>query len=174
MKNACYAFLLALTFSQVASASPDPNLSGTWVINQINGQAVPGGSNPGGSHAVSITQKGNEFIVESDRRSPMTKQEYVTDGTERKLPQIGSPTLTYYTAKWERETLIVDKTLEDTSPWPGPMGLRGIYPRRAISSREVWSISPDGKTLTRLTTVRFGTSPKKNEFTLTYTKVDAQ
>jgi hypothetical protein len=172
MKNACYVsflLVLAFAFSQLASALPEPNLSGTWVINQINGQAVADGSHP-----VSIAQKGNEFVVEYDRRSPMMKQEYVTDGTERKLTQIGTPTLTYYTAKWEGETLIIDKTLEDTRPWPGPMRLQDIDSRHAISSREVWSISLDGKTLTRLTTTRFGTSPNKSEFTLTYAKVDTQ
>ncbi len=168
MKYACYAFLIALTFSQVASALPEPNFSGTWVINQINGQPV---SSPS---PVSITQKGNEFVVEYDRRSPMMKHEYVTDGTERKLPQIGTPTLIYYTAKWDGESLIIEKTNVDTRPWPGPMGLQGIDPRPAMSYREVWSISADGKTLTHLTTMRFETSSNKSEFTLTYTKVDTQ
>jgi hypothetical protein len=167
MKNACYVSLLlvlAFAFSHVASALPEPNLNGTWVLTQINGRAVPFGSR------VSITQRGNEFVVEHDR-SPM-KQEYLTDGTERKLPQIGTPLLTYYTAEWEGESLIIDKTVEDTRPLPGP-----AYPAvamHAMSIREVWSMSPDGKNLTHLSTMGFGTSPNKSGFTLIYTKLDTQ
>lgn len=157
MKNAFYVCLLLLAFSQLASASPEPTFGGTWVLIQINGNAVPGG------YPVSITHKGNEFVVDYDRRSPMMKQEYVTDATERRLPQIGTPTLTYYTAKWEANSLIIDKESDQTLPNFGRTF--------AMHTREVWLISDDGKNLTRLKT--FGASPN-TDFTLVYKKVDTQ
>jgi hypothetical protein len=153
MKKACYAFLLTLAFSQVASALPDPNFSGTWVLDQINGQAAIVGSR------VSIIQKGNEFAIENG--SPITKQEYVADGTERKLPKIGSPTSTYYTAKWEGNLLIIEKKTDITGPPDGRTW--------AVKEREVWSISTDGKSLTHSSVL----SPDKT-LTMVFKKADTQ
>jgi hypothetical protein len=157
MKSTRYVCLLFLAFSLVASASPEPNLSGTWVLNQINGNAAPG------AYPVLITHKGNEFVVNYDRRSPMMKQEYFTDGTERRLPQIVTPTLTYYTAKWDENSLVIDKESDRTLPPDGRTF--------AIHTREVWSISADGKNLTRLMTIG---AKHDTPFTLVYQKVDNQ
>jgi hypothetical protein len=166
MRNACYVVLLFLAFGQVASASPEPNFNGTWVLDQINGKPVP-------SEVIrfSITLKGNEFVIEFPG-SP-NKQEYVLDGTERILPTIGTPIVTYYTAKWDGESLIIDKKSEDTRPWPGPFSSFDRS-KLAMHTHQVWSISDDGKNLIRLTTVQFGTSSSTVETADVFTKMNAQ
>ena len=157
MKNACCMFLLVFTFSQSASASPIPILNGTWVLNQINEKAV------NGDIRVSLTRKGNEFLVQRDR-SPI-KLKYIVDGTKRKLPQIGTLLVTYSTAKWEEESLITDKT-SDAPPLPNGIKAPSMY------THEVWSISADGRSLTCMTT--YGKTQNKIEFTAAYTKADTQ
>jgi len=142
MKRACYVFLLLFAFSQLASALPEPNLTGAWIADRINGQASPSPEH----YPIVITQNRNDFVVDYDRRSPTMKQEYVTDGKERELVQIGNPSRTYYTAIWVENSLIIDKESENRMPSDG----RTV----AMHTREVWSISADGKTLTRVTTLR--------------------
>jgi hypothetical protein len=166
MKNACYMALLFLAFCQAASALPEPNFNGTWVLDQVNGKPVP-------SEVIrfSLTLKGNEFVIESPRS--LNKQEFVLDGTERILPAIGTPIVTYYTAKWDGESLIIDTKGEDPRPWPNssPGFDRNML---AMYAHQVWSISADGKNLFVLTTRRFGTSSKTVEIANVFKKMNAQ
>jgi hypothetical protein len=166
MKNACYLALLFLTLGQVSSASPEPNFNGTWVLDQVNGEPMPTGV-----IRFSLTQQGGEFAIEFSGSPNM--QEYIIDGTERKLPSIDTPIVTYYTAKWDGESLIIDKKSEDPMPWPGPSSSFDRS-RLAYYMREVWSISADGKNLTRSTTLRFGTSSKTIERVDVFTRMTAQ
>lgn len=162
MKNACYVLfflVLVFAFSHVASALPEPNLNGTWILTQTNGQAVPSWF-----LRISITQRGNEFVVKLGR-SPI-KQEYIVDETEREFPAIGTPTLAHYTAKWNGKSLVIDKISESTHPL--------LQIKITMSTHQVWSMSDDGQNLTRLTTVGFGTSPQKVQFTDVFAKVDPQ
>jgi hypothetical protein len=164
MKNSCYLLLLGLAFSEVASASSEANLTGTWVATQLDRNAV--------KHdiRVLITQKGNDFLFERDLWQD--KLEYIADGTKRQLHQIGTRFVTYYTAKWEGESLIIDKKIDASPPPNTPSWF--ITPSRYI--HEVWSISADGMSLTNMNTFKSGKPPKppykKIRSTLVYTKVD--
>jgi hypothetical protein len=127
-----HSFVLCLAFAAAAAAAP--NFSGEWKMN-------PAKSDFGGMPAPevvtrSIEHKDPSLAIKTYQKGAAgestSELKYTTDGkpasnTVRGMEAKG-------TARWEGDTLVIESWLQVQS--------------MEIKSKEVWSLSTDGKTLT--------------------------
>jgi hypothetical protein len=136
MKNASYILWILLGLSLSAVGATRSDLGGTWVLDHgntaVNGAPLEGQRSNLHS-TISIAYDENRFVIKSSF-SPI-QREYVVDGTERVSDSIGS----IYTAKWEGPSIVIDEQFNTNTPFGAV----------SITSHEVWSLSEDGKSLTR-------------------------
>jgi hypothetical protein len=130
------ALLVAALFAAVALAQPKPNFSGTW--KQDNAKSTFGGLAAPISVTAIITHKEPDIhltqtVVGPQGDSVTSEHDYATDGRE----QTGKSRnyTERNTVKWEGASLVFESKRD--------------YSGREVIIRERWSLSDDGKTLTK-------------------------
>jgi hypothetical protein len=158
MLRSALLFGLALSVAAGTAAAQDhPDFSGTWKINTIKSDAAPqgrGGQMNMGNLTVTITQTATDLTIEQSMGENTMKSMYYLDG--RESTNAGRRGETKSTAKWDGKSLVI----EGTSTFEGPNG------SMTIKSKEVRTLSDDGKTMTVTTTSESprGTNTRKTVF----------
>jgi hypothetical protein len=163
--------LLALV---VSTAQAQPQFTGTWVLDRAQSQLPahgPHGGRAGGPPGpppdvkLIVEQQGNtlkatRMIAHGPRERSMSET-FVTDGSERtEQTRRGGTSVTKATLGGDR--LVVNKTHSMPAKDQG-------QPARTFTRESVWTLSPDGRTLTIDTTMQSprGTRTMKTVFTKT-------
>jgi hypothetical protein len=114
-----------------------PGFSGTWIVNAEKSDPAAGrggGGGRGGAAPVTIEQTPSEFKIETGQQKRVVK----LDGSEsiNEITTRGGPVRMRLKARWEGTNLVIDTVNEATG----------------VTSKEVRSLSPDGKEMTVQTT----------------------
>jgi hypothetical protein len=112
-----------------------PGFSGTWIVNAEKSDPVGGrGGGRGGGATVTIEQTPSEFKIETGQQKRVVK----LDGSEsvNEITTRGGPVRMRLKARWEGTNLVIDTVNEATG----------------VASKEVRSLSPDGREMTVETT----------------------
>jgi len=146
-KALCLVPLLALI---VAMAVAAPDFSGSWSLDQSKSDPIAMGGGRGGGVAaqpanidvkMTISQTANELAVVRVMGERTTEMKYALDGKESKNSSGRGEVASV--CKWEGDTLVIDNkqtfTMQDGTT-------------RETASKEVYSLSADGKVLTITTT----------------------
>jgi hypothetical protein len=147
------ATLLASVALQPALAQGKAtDFSGTWKMNMEKSDPMMGGRGGGGGGggggmggmmmgATTITQSATELVVSTAMGDQTRKVTYALDGKESVNPGMrGGETKSK--AHWDGKSLVI----ESTSTFNGPNG------EMTVTSKEVRTLSDDGKTMTVVTT----------------------
>ena len=142
----------------VSTAEAQPQFSGTWVLDRAQSQLPHRGGHDKGTAGpqaqpadvkLIVEQQGNTLkatrsVVHGTRERAMTET-LVVDGSERteQTPR-GGASVTRATLGGDR--LVVNKTHTQPAKEQG-------QPARTFSRESVWTLSPDGRTLTIDTTM---------------------
>ena len=146
--------LLATVALRPALAQGDkkPDFSGTWKVNTEKSDPMGGGGGAaaGGASAglsprpmgpTTITQSATELIISTSMGDQTRKFTYSLDGKETTNPGMrGGETKSK--AHWDGNSLVI----ENTGTMKGPNG------DVTVTSKEVHTLSEDGKTMTVVTT----------------------
>jgi len=163
--------MLGMTFlPAVAMAAPDFN--GTWALNKANSDPAPnamywltrsgptmGGGRGNAEVLITVHQDATGMQVAD---SQTAKREYTLDGKPHTRATDTGIEKAVVTAGLQGDTLVV----ETTQPYGGMPG------NATLKVKEVWSLSPDGKTLT-ITTMR-DVPAKKQAYKQVYNKAQDQ
>ena len=139
------AALLAAFATAPALAQAKPDFSGSWKLNVEKSDPMGGGGGGGMMRdaVTTITQTATELTVVTKFGENSRTATYKLDGTESVNPGMrGGETKTK--AKFDGATLV----LEHTRNMSGPNG------DMQVTSKEVRSLSEDGKTMTVVTTTQ--------------------
>src|SRR5579859_7447718 len=132
--NTLRVFFLTMLLTAPAIGQVKPNLSGTWKQNNAKSKLAPGAP----VWVQTVEQKGAELKVETTITGGhgMSKREntYTTDGKKQITKDPGGDSLTQ-SVEWEGNALVF-LTVEK----------EGTH---TFTSREVWTLSNDGKTLVK-------------------------
>lgn len=115
-----------------------PNFSGTWKINTEKSDPMMGGGGGGGGMGmmaapITITQTETELVVERTMGEQVVKSTYYLDGRESTNPGMrGSESKSK--ARWEGTSLVIETT--------------SVMGENTVTSKEVRTLSEDGKTMT--------------------------
>lgn len=133
-------FSFTLLYFIALNAQPKkPDLSGTWVLNktesQLSGMMIPDNIEMVISHQEpKINIQKTIYVRDQERTQNLS---YITDGSETKGEgPMGGTRISK--SHWEGEKLIVESTMTVSTP-------RGEF---TSESKETWTLSSDGKTLT--------------------------
>jgi hypothetical protein len=155
------ALLLGLALTLVggtATAQDHPDFSGTWKLNAIKSDAMRGrGGQMGAPREIlqTINQTADELTIEQEMGQNARKLTYHLDGTESTNAGMrGGESKS--TAKWDGKKLVI----ETTATFEGPNG------SMTMKSKEIRTLSDDGKTMTVTTTTESprGTNTRKMVF----------
>jgi hypothetical protein len=141
------AALLAAFATAPALAQAKPDFSGAWKLNAEKSDPMGGGGGGGGGMmrdaVTTITQTATELTLVTKFGENSRTAAYKLDGTESVNPGMrGGESKTK--AKWDGATLV----LEHVRNMSGPNG------DMQMTSKEVRSLSADGKTMTVVTTTQ--------------------
>ena len=142
------AALLAAFAAAPALAQAKPDFSGSWKLNVEKSDPMGGGGGGGGGGGMmrdavtTITQTATELTLVTKFGENSRTATYKLDGTESVNSGMRGETKTK--AKFDGATLI----LEHTRNMSGPNG------DMQVTSKEVRSLSDDGKTMTVVTTTQ--------------------
>jgi hypothetical protein len=138
------AALLAAFATAPALAQAKPDFSGAWKLNAEKSDPMGGGGGGGGmmrNAVTTITQTATELTLVTKFGENSRTASYKLDGSESVNPGMrGAETKSK--AKWDGATLV----LEHVRNMSGPNG------DMQMMSKEVRSLSADGKTMTVVTT----------------------
>ena len=150
--------VVLLLAAVVTAAQAQPQFSGTWVLNRAQSQ-FPAHHHRGQDTAnqqattppevkLTVEQQGNTLkatrtMVRGTRERSMS-QTYSTDGSEQTEQMRGGSSVTKATLGGDR--LVINQT--HTRPAKDQS-----QPARTFSRESVWTVSPDGRTLTIDTTM---------------------
>jgi hypothetical protein len=162
--------------AQAAGAQDKPDFSGTWKLDPAQSQmgggmgggrgaggaggaggggARPGGMGGGGAQEVTVTQTGNTLQIVMTVMGEARTMTYTIGGAASKNPMAMGRMQAEMTSTsvWEGATLVTSGTASMTTPQGD----------RQITSREVRSLSADGKTMTveTTTTTAMGENTRK-------------
>ena len=155
------ALLLGLALTLVggtATAQDHPDFSGTWKLNAIKSDAMRGrGGQMGAPRDIILTinQTADELNIEQEVGQNARKLTYYLDGRESTNAGMrGGESKS--TAKWDGKKLVI----ETTATFEGQNG------SMTMKSKEVRTLSDDGKTMTVTTTTESprGTNTRKTVF----------
>ena len=157
MKRLILTLGLVCLVAVVAFAQAKTDFSGTWTPEQTAAAPPAGGGGGGrggmGGGPMTITQKGNDFIIERTTQAGTSKMVYKLDGTEsiNEMPARGggSPTQQKSKCKWDGAKLVITTTMEGQN---GPVETVATYSLK------------DASTLT-IETVRAGGQPRAVNYT---------
>lgn len=150
-----------------------PNFNGSWVRNASSSDPVPNqmywmtrvtGNGMGGGRGnaqvlLNVHQDGKDMKV---AESNQILREYTLDGTPHTRPTDTGIQKAEVTASYQGDNLVID-TSEPFGGMPG---------NATLKIKEVWSLSPDGKTLT-ITTTR-SLPAREQTYKEVYNRTEAQ
>jgi hypothetical protein len=134
------ALVAAMVIPFPARAQGKPDFTGTWTLDTAKSDPPPqgrgGGGGGGGGGTLTIKQTGTELAVTSEGRQGPQTMTYKLDGSpsSNEVMGRGGAQTVKSTAKWEGSNL----TIETTRDFQG----------MSITTKEVRSLSADGKTMT--------------------------
>jgi len=143
VRNLTVAALLASAVFSPVAAQGKPDFSGSWKVNAeksdpMGGMGGGGGGGGGGmgTSLVTITQSATKLVVETKRGEQVTTATYNLDGSETtNTTQRGE---SKSKISWDGSSLVISSE----SSFSGPNGAM------TVTSKEVRSLSADGKTMT--------------------------
>jgi hypothetical protein len=130
---ALFTFFAGSSFAQTATT---PDFSGTWKIN-LPKSTIPKKTAPPRSDIVTITNDGDtiQFHYSADPKD--RSYTYIVDGEEHPLGiWVENDSPRFVKATWEKSVLVIEYILRATA-------------QDVIHDTERWSLSSDGKTLTK-------------------------
>jgi hypothetical protein len=160
MKYAILSLWIVIAFGVFALGIAVPDFSGTWIRDAARSDAmatfVDGKVQPVSADLV-VRHEGNSLQVESRwSHKPATQVNYLLNGNENTVTdERGNPFL--YRATWNNDQLVIEGTTKATTPF-GPAEIR---------TKEEWSLTADGRTLTITTTTSssLGNPTRKQVYT---------
>ena len=142
VRNLTVAALLASAVLSPVAAQGKPDFSGRWKMNAEKSDpmgGIGGGGGGGGmvaSAAITITQSAGKLVIETKRGEQVATATYNLDGSEStNTTQRGE---SRSKASWDGSSLLI----ASESSFNGPNGAM------TLTSKEVRSLSADGKTMT--------------------------
>jgi len=149
--------LAAMIPAAGATAQDHPDFSGTWKINLIKSDAPPsrGGQQMDMSGlTLTITQTAEVLTIVQAGMGPERTTTYYLDGRESTNAAMRGEMKS--TSKWDGDQLVTDGSATMQTP----------NGERTVTSKEVRSLSKDGKTMTVTTTTEspMGTRTRKTVF----------
>ena len=137
MNVAMRSLILSLVLAALASAQSHPDFSGTWKQDNSRSTIRPGSTI---QYSNKIEQRGQKLTVTTilgangDRKESTYTREYVIGdkagtSSDREGDQFTN------TVKWDGDSLVFETVEKEKTA--------------TLTSREVWTLSPDGKTLTK-------------------------
>jgi hypothetical protein len=129
-------FVLALLLAVAACAQSHPNITGTWKQDDARSTVRPGSTLKYSNKIDHQDPKLSKTTIADygDREPTPYTQSYTTDGTPVKSSDREGDQITT-TVKWEGSTLVFETGEKDK------VG--------SLFTRETWTLSEDGKTLTK-------------------------
>jgi hypothetical protein len=157
LRRAVTASFVLLTFTALSFAQGKPNLSGTWKLNTSKSDF---GVLPGPDSRTDVIEHADPVLTDHvDASTAQGPQKYTmnltTDGKEA-VNQLG-PNQAKSTATWDGSNLVVNTNLK--------------YNDQDVVIKSVWTVSPDGKTLTQ--EVHLASPMGETDQKLVYEKQDA-
>jgi hypothetical protein len=153
MKRLILTLGLVCLVAVVAFAQAKTDFSGTWTPEQTAAPPPPAGGGGGrgaGGGPMTITQKGNDFIIERTSQAGTSKMVYKLDGTEsvNEMPARGggSPTQQKSKCKWDGAKLVITTTMEGQN---GPVETVATYALKDASTLTIDSVRAGGQPTTR-------------------------
>jgi hypothetical protein len=127
---------LALLLAAVAGAQSKPNFTGTWKQDDSRSTVRPGSTLKYSNKIDHEDPKLSKMTIMDygDRPATTYTQTYVTDGTPNTSSDREGDTITT-TVKWEGNVLVFETGEKEKAG--------------ALFTRETWTLSEDGKTLTK-------------------------
>ncbi|HEU5219745.1 MAG TPA: hypothetical protein VFU23_13890 [Gemmatimonadales bacterium] len=140
VRNLTVAALLASAVLSPVAAQGKPDFSGSWKVNTEKSDPMGGGMGGGGgggaAATITITQSATKLTVETHRGEQVTTATYNLDGSESvNTTQRGE---SKSKATWDGASLVINSE----SSFTGPNGAM------TVTSKEVRTLSADGKTMT--------------------------
>jgi hypothetical protein len=140
VRNLTVAALLASAVFSPVAAQGKPDFSGSWKVNAEKSDPMGGMGGGGGggmgTSVVTITQSATKLVVETKRGEQVTTATYNLDGSETtNTTQRGE---SKSKVSWDGSSLVISSE----SSFNGPNGAM------TVTSKEVRSLSADGKTMT--------------------------
>jgi len=146
MKNGSYMLLMLLVFGSFAFAA-DPDFSGDWALEQVNGFAYGKpfiNQSPEADDGIFITHTRDSLLMESDCVACGNQaKEYILDGRTRDLPN-DKDALISYSAKTDGDLIVIDQGFGG----PTPFGSAVVVTRISLSlshDKEVLTIHSSSK-----------------------------
>lgn len=169
-----HLLMLGMILVPALAMAAQPDFNGAWVRNAAGSDPVPnqmywltrsgntmGGGGGRGNQQVTLNihQQGNTLQVS---QSNMIQRDYTLDGKPHTRPTDTRIQKATDTATLQGDSLVID-TAEPYGGMPG---------NATLNIKEVWSLSPDGKTLT-ITTAR-DVPARQEKYKEVYTRAQAQ
>lgn len=131
-----------LTLVAAPLTAQNPDFSGTWKLNTEKSDPAPGrGGGMMGMGDLKITQSGGKLVIEMSMGERSRTMTYNLDGSESRNPGMrGNEMVTK--SHWDGQTLVTEGENTITTP-NGEM---------TVKTKEVRSLSADGKTMTVVAT----------------------
>ena len=154
-----------------AMAMAAPDFNGTWALDKTASDRAPNdmywltrsgptmGGGRGNAEVLMTVQQNGKTLQVSDSQHPM--REYAVDGSSHTRATDTGIQKATVNANWQGDNLVIDTT----EPYGGMPG------NAILKVKEVWSLSPDGKTLT-ITTSR-DVPAKQQTYKEVYTRTQA-
>jgi hypothetical protein len=168
--------MLGMILLPTLAMAATPDFNGTWARDSANSDTVPnlmywmtrvapaaprgGGGAQRGPQMVMTIHQDAKSLHQAESQSVV--RDYILDGSPHPRPTDTGIQKAEVTAQLQADNLVIETT--------GPFG--GMPGNVTLKVKEVWSLSPDGKTLT-ITTTR--DIPARHQgYKLVYTRTQAQ
>jgi hypothetical protein len=131
---------MALLFAvpTLAQAPAPPDLSGTWVLNAAKSKVAKKSALDPETLVIKCAGASIEFATSSNGEQSL--EMFIADGKER-AKDTGSGGQIYSKAQWKKSVLFTE--------FGGRVTAQGIGEYDFLTNKQRWSISPDGRVLTR-------------------------
>jgi len=143
VRNLTVAALLASAVLSPVAAQGKPDFSGSWKVNAEKSDPMGGMGGGGGGGGmgmamapITITQKDGKLSIETKRGEQVTTATYNLDGSESTNTTMRGESKSK--VSWDGSSLVISSE----SAFNGPNGAM------TVTSKEVRSLSADGKTMT--------------------------
>ena len=121
-----------------------PNLSGTWRLNTQESKIASGAAPR--AEVVEVAESGSSITITLTISGKQTTHSYIANGKERveRAPD-GAPSASQLVSKasWTGSSLVTELIIRLTNPLIGNVEVE--------HSKDTWTVSSDGKALTRVT-----------------------
>lgn len=132
------AMIAALAFAALAQSTATPDLSGTWVLNA--GKSKVSKKVVLDPETLVIKCAGDSLEIATSSRGKQSLEMFVMDGKEH-AKDTGSGGQIYSKAQWKKSVLFTEVGGRVTS--------QGIGSYDFLTDKQHWSLSADGRSLTR-------------------------